>query len=172
MHGTAWTGKAAGLKLVQTTDLSLVKVNHRLCLGSNNSKKISCRNKSILDKFIVTRCVWFQMKMTQIILSVRKHQYNKTHAFQMRQEMENSSHAYSMLYRLVYSSLWLEYAGISPHLAPGNIKYPVFSDRFQLQTYHFHTSCLCSQPNRHSGKNKKCPGHKSHHAGRERSCKL
>lgn len=31
--------KAAGLNQVQTTDFSLVTVNHRLPLGSNNSKK-------------------------------------------------------------------------------------------------------------------------------------
>ncbi len=75
-------------------------------------KKKSFRKKSIVNKFVVTRCVWFQRKIIQIIRRFRKRQYSKTHVFQMPQEMENSSHAYGMPYRLVYSSMWLEPAGI------------------------------------------------------------
>lgn len=49
-------GKAAGLNPVQTTDLSLVTMNHRLPRGSNNNKKKAFR-KSVLSKSAVTRRV-------------------------------------------------------------------------------------------------------------------
>lgn len=126
------------------------------------------QKNALMERFVVTRCVQFQRKMTQTDCQyIHKCQYVKTCLSDaLRDGKFKSCLQYTVntyTYILIFSQ--------KKHKILAHFEHD-HAVEIMLQTHQFHTFCLCSQLDRHSGKCKNCPGYKSHHAGKERSCKL